>query len=398
MLEQNWREGEREGVPYGYTCPSPGHYPYQWYWDSCFTAIARSSYDAARAREELRTLLRAQRPDGFIGHTIFWGQRIDAERARRYNVVDRDDHTTWTIQPPLIAWAWEIVARRSDDDPSFAGEALEPLARHYDWLAEHRDLDGSSLLAIVQPDESGLDASPKFDQVWGRRCCGQPGFLLLVRRNRRLGFDARRIATQHPAEHVREVLTNVLYIQGLRALARLGGGERFADRADRAREALVRDCWDGEAGLFWDLAGTEARPLRVNTWSSLAPLCLDSLPEEVAHRLIREHLLDDAEYVTPVPIPSVAATEPSFNPGADVGRFLVLKLRRYWRGPSWVNTAWMLIPAMRHLGYTDQADRMLGPLLDAMQREGLREYYDAGSGEGLGAVDFGWSGLALELL
>src|SRR5262249_50662028 len=132
-----------------YTCPSPSHYPYQWYWDSCFTAIARSSYDAARSREELRSLLRAQRPDGFIGHTIFWGQRIDAERARRYNVTDRDDHTTWTIQPPLIAWAWEIVAQRSSDEPGFAGEAVTELERHYDWLHENRGLDRDGLLTII---------------------------------------------------------------------------------------------------------------------------------------------------------------------------------------------------------------------------------------------------------
>ena len=46
----------------------------------------------------------------------------------------------------------------------------------------------SGLLWIVQPDESGLDASPKFDAVWGWQAQGLPGFPLLVRRNRRLGL------------------------------------------------------------------------------------------------------------------------------------------------------------------------------------------------------------------
>ena len=235
VLRQNWREGARQGVPYAYTCPSPGHYPYQWYWDSCFNAIAWSNIDAGRAQEELRSLLRAQREDGFIGHTIFWGERVSADRARRYNVVDRDDHSTWTIQPPLLAWAWEIVAGRSGDErEAFVVEGLEGLQRHYDWLAANRALDDSGLLTIIQPDESGLDASPKFDAVWGRRCCGLPGFLLLVRRNRRRSFDARRIVAGAPREQVKEVLTNVLYIQGLRALARLGGEERFGERADMA--------------------------------------------------------------------------------------------------------------------------------------------------------------------
>ena len=39
VLRQNWREGAAEGRPYAYTEPSPGRYPWQWYWDSCFAAI-----------------------------------------------------------------------------------------------------------------------------------------------------------------------------------------------------------------------------------------------------------------------------------------------------------------------------------------------------------------------
>ena len=77
-LRHNWREGVRklDGVRFAYTSPSPGHYPWQWYWDSCFAAIAWRHFDPARARLELETLLAAQRSDGFIGHTIFWGGRL----------------------------------------------------------------------------------------------------------------------------------------------------------------------------------------------------------------------------------------------------------------------------------------------------------------------------------
>ena len=31
VLRQNWREGEEDGRHYGFTVPSPGHYPWQWY-------------------------------------------------------------------------------------------------------------------------------------------------------------------------------------------------------------------------------------------------------------------------------------------------------------------------------------------------------------------------------
>ena len=76
-LRGNWHAGVRrsDGVPFGYTQPSPGHYPFQWYWDSCFAAIVWRRFDAARARAELESLLAAQLEDGFIGHTIFWDRR-----------------------------------------------------------------------------------------------------------------------------------------------------------------------------------------------------------------------------------------------------------------------------------------------------------------------------------
>ena len=76
-LDGNWREGVRwaDGVSFAYTRPSPAHYPFQWYWDSCFAAIVWRRFDPPRARRELESLLAARRPDGFIGHTIFWVRR-----------------------------------------------------------------------------------------------------------------------------------------------------------------------------------------------------------------------------------------------------------------------------------------------------------------------------------
>src|SRR5436309_9099653 len=86
-LRHNWRQGVREGdgVPFAYTCPSPGHYPWQWYSDSCFAAIAWRHFDAARARSVLVSLLRAQQTDGFIAHTILWNTPLIRLRPFSYN-------------------------------------------------------------------------------------------------------------------------------------------------------------------------------------------------------------------------------------------------------------------------------------------------------------------------
>jgi len=74
-----------------------------------------------------------------------------------YNVISRDAEMTSSIQPPALAWAWSIAVGDTAAEPR--------IAKHYDWLAEHRDLDGDGLIWIVQADESGLDASPQFDVI-----------------------------------------------------------------------------------------------------------------------------------------------------------------------------------------------------------------------------------------
>ncbi len=114
MLHQNWREGHRDvdGVPFAFTCPATPRYRHQWYWDSCFHAIAWSHFDPARARAELRTLIRSGRLDGFIPHTAFWDRPAYWRRAPFYGTHTVFGATaTSTIQTPLIALAWELRRR-----------------------------------------------------------------------------------------------------------------------------------------------------------------------------------------------------------------------------------------------------------------------------------------------
>jgi len=376
VLRQNWREGTRasDRQAFAFSCPSPGRYPWQWYWDSCFHAVVWRRFDPARARRELASLLAAQREDGFIGHTIFWEQPLRGGRRFIYNVVSPEDPMTSSIQPPLLAWAWRIAVGDPADEPR--------IARHHDWLERHRTLDDDGLLWIVAPDESGLDASNQFDAIWGRRAHGLPGYLGLVRRNRRLGFDLRRIAAAGGPVCC-EVVTNVLY-----NLARLALGR------PSLTGALIERTYDRASGLFLPRARPAPARTPAATIAALTPLALPDLPEAIGRRLVEEHLLDPGRFWTPVPPPSVSLQEPGFSVH-DRGR---LHQRRYWRGPTWVNTAWLCWLGLVRLGYAEAAAELADRLGAAVAASGLREYYDPRTGAGMGARDFGWSSLVLELL
>ena len=373
ILGQNWREGMRDSKRFAYTCPSPGHYPWQWFWDSCFTAVAWRHFDADRSRRELESLLAAQRPDGFIGHTIFWNTPLRGVRRFTYNVTEPRALMTASIQPPALAWAWRIAIGDPREVPG--------IGRQHDWLEANRDLDHDGLIWIVQPDESGLDASPQFDAVWRARAHSRLGYVLLVQRNRRLGYDARRIAASGGPVCC-EVMTNVIYSLSRSALGR-----------PSLTGQIVERMYDPDAALFRPLARPEPSRTPALTWTALAPLALPDLPEEIARKLVERHLLDRARFWLPVPPPSVSAADPTFTTQDRNA----LGVRRYWRGPTWINAAWLVWLGLVRLGYDEPAEQLVSRIAGTVHAHGLREYYNPYTGQGMGAFDFGWSSLAIEL-
>jgi hypothetical protein len=280
---------------------------------------------------------------------------------------------TSSIQPPVLAWAWRIAV----GDPA----EVPAIAKHHEWLERSRDLEGDGLIWIVQPDESGLDASTQFDAIWGPRAHGLPGFFFLVHRNRELGFDLRRVA-EAGGPVCCEVMTNVLY-----NLSRLALG------LPSLTNTIVARLYDDQAGLFRPVAKPEPRHKPAVTWAALTPLALPDLPEEIGRRLVEEHLLDPDQFWLPVPPPSVSVADPTFSRDDTP----VPGLRRYWRGPTWINSAWLVWLGLLRLGYAGQADELAERVAKAVETAGLREYYDPYTGEGMGATDFAWSTLVMEL-
>ena len=106
--------------------------------------------------------------------------------------------------------------------------------------------------------------------------------------------------------------------------------------------------------------------------------------------MIEEHLLHPRRYRARYGIPSVSMEEPSFQAGWH--------LFRCWRGPSWINTVWLLVPALARFGYEAEAERIVGSCVELIERHGFREYYNPLNGEGLAARRFGWSTLLVDLL
>ena len=115
------------------------------------------------------------------------------------------------------------------------------------------------------------------------------------------------------------------------------------------------------------------------------------LTQRVANEMLarKGHLRDPASFALPYPVPSVSRREPAFMPGNARG-FI-------WRGPTWINTNWLLGEGLRAHGVEDLRAALLDATCALVERSGFREYYNPFTAEGYGARDFTWSGLLLDM-
>lgn len=370
---------------YDYVCPSVERYPFQWFWDSCFHAVVLSRLDPERAAIELRSLLTNQHPDGFVSHVTFWQRERYEEALADYIIRWRSPWLSDSMQPPILAEATALVARRGGGQ-RFLREVLPAVRAFYDWCHDVRDPDGDGLIVVLDPDETGMDQSPSFDAYRGIETPTSEAFAA-SRRSVAAGADRFMVA---------DVLVNTLYAENQRVLADLHaqvgdpvGATELRSRADRTATAVLTRCWMAEDADFHALADDTQTPLPGGTVAGLLPLLLSAAPSPVVDR-IAARLADRHEFGAAFPVPSVARTHPAFRAGPM--RDLL------WRGPTWINTNWYIARGLRRHGHMALAQGIEDASVTLVERSGFREYFNPGTGVGHGARGFAWSALAFEML
>ena len=418
LKEQAWQvfEGSRRQVDdrgrlRTFHCPSTVRYPFQWLWDSCFHAIALTHYGEqgiALAKEELRALFSAQRRDGFLPHVIFWfPEELRAGPFAWHRLESQPllatPRATSHIQPPVYALAVQRVLA-ADDDAEFRHEMTPKLLAAYRWLAQNRDPDGDGLISIISPFESGMDYSPVYDSALGLRRQSARELAMRARWVEALNkylfrFNLKRIF-RFGRFQVKDLLVNSIYIQGLFVLRGLlsgagdAAGAAWADEtATGALRSLLDRAYDEEASAFWNLDGRAKRPAKVLAIGSLMPLIIEELPAAVAETLVRRHLANEEEFWLPYPLPSVAANELAFSPRSLVGDNACI-----WRGSSWVNTNWFLAHGLRAHGFAELGQELARRTRAMVAEGGFFEYFEPYTAAGLGAREFGWTTLVVDLI
>ncbi len=408
ILEENDRGG--------YTVPTHGLYPFQWNWDSCLTALGLRHFDESRAWAEIETLLAHQWPDGMVPHIVFHEPDEGYFPGPDVWRTGRPTPTSGITQPPVLGF---VLKRLFDEarDRKLADEKAKALlpkaAAWHRWFYQARDPEGTGLVAIIHPWESGRDNSIDWDEALARvptegvepyrrrdtehvDAAQRPHkaeydrYLWLVQKFRSLGWDNSKLHDASPFRVVDPGFNAILIRSGLdlAALAEILGETGLAEeargQASRARAAFEKlwnpalrhyVCYDRAGGVLVDSVSV----------GGLLPV-FAGLGDKKQQSAIADRIREWRGQ-TRFGVASHDLADPRFES------------KRYWRGPCWLIVNYLISDGLARCGLPELADAVSADSLALISENGFAEYYDPLSGEALGGGSFTWTAaMVTELL
>ena len=196
------------------------------------------------------------------------------------------------------------------------------------------------------------------------------------------GIDNSPAVSDNPAD-VTEGVDLQCYVYreylALAAIAKKLGKEDdaagYRKKADDLRDLVRRKMWSDPDGMFLNIDSQTGKFVRVREWTCFVPLWAGIATEAQAHRTIREHLLNPAEFRGPRGIRTLAAGEPLYD--SEKG---------YWRGPIWVISSYMIVHGLMNYGYSKEAQEIAKQTVSLLVNDfrttgGMNECYSPETGK-----------------
>lgn len=407
-----------------YTIPAPRLYPHQWLWDSCFIAIGQRHYDVERAKLEILSLLRAQWSNGMVPHMVFNG-KLEYQRDRNLwrswiSPFAPDDIVTSGItQPPLLAEAVFRIGEKLEfpERRSWYRQTFPALLGYHEWIYRERDPHEEGLALQIHPWETGLDNTPpwmsqlhehllpwwirvlqktRLDYVAGllrrdthlvpaaQRYSNIDAMAIFdaQRRLRRKEYNIDRIL-DHSLFSVEDLAFNSILIRNNDVLLSIAKTlraevpEALVKRMELAKKAL-EELWDPYTEAYYPRDFVTHKLLKEPSIEALLPLYAGCISKERAALLVKS-IENNHMFGPPHPLPSVPLNSPWFD------------AERYWQGPVWFNTNWLIADGLHRYGYSDHAEALIESSLELVRSGEFYEYYNPLTGDPLGAPEFSWT-------
>ena len=407
-----------------YTIPAHGLYPHQWFWDSCFIALGWRHLDIERAKIEILSMLRGQWKNGMVPHMIFTsGLAYQRDRNIWRSWVSPfapDDVVTSGItQPPMLAEAIVRIGEKLKlaEKRSWYRQVFPALLAYHQWLYANRDPHQEGLTLQIHPWETGLDNTPpwmyelhnhllpwwirilrstKLDTVAGifrrdthfvpraQRFSNIDALALYdaQRRLRRKAYDIDKVL-DHSLFAIEDLAFNSILIRANEQLLHIAKSIRqtvpseLIKNIESTRKAL-EDLWDPYTEQYYSRDFVTHKLIQIPSIAALLPLYAGTIKPERAALLVKS-LENEHIFGLPYPIPSAPRNSAWFNP------------ERYWQGPTWFNTNWLIADGLKRYGYHHHAEALIEGSLELVQNGNYNEYFNPVSGAPLGAPNFSWT-------
>ena len=390
-----------------YTVPTHGLYPFQWNWDSALSALGLAHFDEDRAWTEIDTLFAHQWEDGMVPHIIFHQHDDGYFPGPDVWKTDRAVPTSGITQPAVAGFAIKRLYDRASDREAAASRAKALLPRihaWHEWFFRCRDPEGTGLVAIIHPWESGRDNSVDWDEAFARvptegvepfkrrdidhadpahrpTQAQYERYIWLVQTFRGLGWDNTLLHDASPFRVVDPGFNGILF----RACADLADlaeeldepeiasqSRKFAERGIQAMETLWSEthgqylCYDRAIGQLIDSASIGG------LLAAFAPIP-EHRSRAIAGRI--DDLGNKAKFMVPSHDPSAAAFDHL----------------RYWRGPVWLVVNYMIADGLQNAGQKAVVDRIVEDSIRLIETSGIAEYYSPITATPCGGSQFTWT-------
>lgn len=416
----------------GWTVPAGDLYPHQWLWDSCFISIGLRHIDVERSKTELLSLLRGQWSNGMLPNMIFapgGTHRGDSELWRSYvsPYSPNDVATSGITQPPLLAEAVIRVGQKmkAPERRTWYRQMYPALVSYHEWLYAERDPHQEGLVINIHPWETGLDNSPpwisemrKHSMPWwvvafemlhldsvvnlvrrdtrhippGQRISNIEAlqYWAALRRLRRKAYNSEAILSRSLFA-VQDLTFNSVLIRGNDCLEQIAKDLKAEIAPElklkmvASRKALEK-LWDENSGQYFSRSFVSHKLIEEETIATLMPLYSGAISKERAQRLV-DIMKKRRRFSTEWPLPSVPVNSPYFDP------------YKYWQGPTWVNTNWLIIQGLSRYGFKEEAKILSDKTIALVEKSGPNEYFNPLNGDPAGADNFSWTAaLTIDLL
>ena len=168
----------------------------------------------------------------------------------------------------------------------------------------------------------------------------------------------------------------------LRSLAKRRTRKVTCKHAAQLRKLINEIFWDEKDGFYYDRNEKKNERVMVKSVAGFMPLWAGVATPRRARRIVKDHLLNEAEFWLKYPIASYAKTEPDYYQGSHK--------ECNWRGSAWMPTNYMIFHGLIKYGFKDIARELAYRTFRMVIEENMvtREYYNAETGAGIGQTEF----------